>query len=80
MMVFESSDSIAAAMAKGMLEDAGIEFWTGGDEMRATLALDGVAFPAHRLFVLSDREVEARDLLAPLLAPIDPGPSEDSPR
>lgn len=70
-MVFESSDAITAAMAKGLLEDAGIPFWPGHDEMRAPLALDGVAFPAYRLFVLSDREAEARDLMAPLLSPIE---------
>jgi hypothetical protein len=58
--VFESTDPIAAAMAKGLLEEAGIPFWTAGDD---ALARQGVPFPLCRLLAPRSRETEARAAL-----------------
>jgi hypothetical protein len=67
--VFESNDTFALGLAKGSLEDAGIPFWTHGDETAARLALGPVLFPSCQFLVTSDREAEAREVLASLESP-----------
>jgi hypothetical protein len=64
--VFESNDRFALSLAKGSLEDAGIPFWTHGDESAAHLALSPVIFPSCQFLVPRHREAEARELLASL--------------
>ena len=69
MAVFESNDTFALGLAKGSLEDAGIPFWTQGDESAARLAFGPVLFPPCQFLVTSDREAEAREVLASLESP-----------
>ena len=73
-VVLETNDRIKVAMARGLLEDAGIPFFVLGQI--ATLVQDVDAF-LHKwvqLQVPRDREAEAKELLQPLLEP------EDSPQ
>jgi len=71
--VFESNDRFAVSLARGLLEDAGIPFWTLGDKMgdetAARLALGPILFPSCRFLVPGDREAEARELLEQLESP-----------
>lgn len=68
-VVAGTNDFIQLAMAKGLLEDAGIPFFVGG-HMDAEPAL----YKAVEIQVPRNREAEARDLLAPLLQPEDGPP------
>ena len=71
-VVLETNNRIQLAMAKGLLEDAGIPFFVSGQ--MATLVQDVDAFLHKRvqLQVPRNREVEARELLELLQ------PGEDS--
>jgi hypothetical protein len=68
--VFESNDRLAIALAKASLEDAGIPFWTHGDETgdetSARLVLGPIMFPVCRFLVPREHEAEARQLLETL--------------
>ena len=68
-VVLETNDQIQAAMARGLLEEAGIPFFVLGQI--ATLVQDVDAFLRKwvRLQVPRDREAEARQLLEPILEP-----------
>lgn len=68
-VVFESNDTFAIALAKGTLEHAGIPFWMQGDETGAKLVMGPIAFPVCRFLVPEDREAEARDLMENLNSP-----------
>lgn len=67
--VLVTQDSMQLAMAKGLLEDAGIPFYTRGQI--TTLVNDVDPFLNKHLPVLvpRDREAEARELLEVLLQP-----------
>ena len=62
-VVFESNDLLAIALAKGSLDDSGIPFWMEGDETAARLVLSPIRFSLCRFLVPNDREMEARGLL-----------------
>ena len=65
--VLETSDPVAIAAAKGLLEEAGIPYCVLGDEFGKRFApLGDFLHPWCRLQVGSDREVEARQILEPL--------------
>jgi hypothetical protein len=64
--VFDSNDGFALSLARGSLEDAGIPFWTHGDESAARLAFSPVLFPSCQFLVTRDREAAAREVLASL--------------
>jgi hypothetical protein len=68
-LVFESNDLYAIALAKGLFDDSGIPFWMEGDETAARLVLSPIRFPSCRFLVPKDREMEARELLEPLEHP-----------
>ena len=73
-IILETNDRIQLAMATGLLEDAGIPFFSLGQIATLVSDVDGFLRKWIRLQVPRDREVEARELLETLLQP------EDSPQ
>ena len=71
--IFESNDRSVIAMARGVLEDAGIPFWMQEDETAARLVLGPIMFPSCQFLVPKSRGLECRDLLGPLLHSGIPG-------
>ena len=66
-VVLESNDAIQVAMAKGLLEEAGIPFFVLGQIARLVSDVDGFLHKWVRLQVPRDREVEAREILEGML-------------
>jgi hypothetical protein len=67
--VLETNNRIQLAMAKGLLEDAGIPLFMNGQIATLVQEVDGFL---HKLVILQvprDREDEARDLLEQLVQP-----------
>ena len=79
-VVLETTDRVLLAMAKGLLEDAGIPFFVLGQIATLVQDVDGFLNKWMRLQVPRDREAEARELLAELLEPetLPPGEGEDA--
>jgi hypothetical protein len=73
-VVLETNVGIQLAMAKGLLEDAGIPFFVLGQIATLVQDVDPFLRKWVRLQVPRDREAEARELLEQLLQP------EDSPQ
>jgi hypothetical protein len=67
--VMETNDGIHLAMAKGLLEDAGIPFFVLGQITTLVTDVDGFLHKWVRVQVPRDREVEARELLEALEHP-----------
>jgi hypothetical protein len=67
--VLETRDAIQLAMAKGLLEDAGIPFLLLGQITRLVNDVDPFIQKHVRVQVPRDREAEARELLEMLLNP-----------
>jgi hypothetical protein len=78
-VVLETSDSIQLALAKGLLEDAGIPFFLLGQIATLVQDVDGFLHKWIRVQVPRDREAEARELLETLLQPdtSSPGTGEE---
>jgi hypothetical protein len=74
-VVLETDDPFALAFAKGALDEAGIPFSVLNEISKLVNDIDPMLRKWVRLQVASDRESEARDLLAALLQP-EPGASE----
>ena len=74
-MVLETNDGIQLAMAKGLLEDAGIPFFVLGQITTLVTDVDGFLRKWVRVQVSRDREAEARGLLETLLQPDTSPPS-----
>jgi hypothetical protein len=68
-VVLETNDAIQLAMAKGLLEDAGIPFFVLGQIATLVQDVDAFLHKWVRVQVPRDRETEARQLLEPLLKP-----------
>ena len=64
-VVLETNDRIQLALAKGLLEDAGIPFFVLGQIVTLIQDLDPFLHKWVRVQVPRDREVEARELLEP---------------
>ncbi len=62
-VVLESNDRLQIAMAKGLLEEAGIPFFVLGQITTLVNEVDGFLRKWVRLQVPRDREAEARELL-----------------
>lgn len=73
-MVLETNVGIQVAMARGLLEDAGIPFFILGQIATLVQDVDPFLNKWVRLQVPRDREAEARELLQLILEP------EDSPQ
>ena len=69
MVVLETNDGIRLAMAKGLLEDAGIPFFALGQITTLVTDVDGFLRKWVRVQVPRDREAEARELLEELEQP-----------
>ena len=69
-VVLETNDGIRLAMAKGLLEDAGIPFFVLGQITTLVTDVDGFLRKWVRVQVPSDREAEARELLEELDQPV----------
>ncbi|MGA2595252.1 MAG: DUF2007 domain-containing protein [Bryobacteraceae bacterium] len=68
-VVLETNDGIQLAMAKGLLEDAGIPFFLLGQIATLVSDVDGFLHKWVRVQVPCDREAEARELLETVLQP-----------
>jgi len=62
-VVLETNDGIQLAMAKGLLEDAGLPFFVLGQITTLVTDVDGFLRKWVRVQVPRDREAEARELL-----------------
>jgi hypothetical protein len=77
-VVLETNDRVQLAMARGLLEDAGIPFFGLGSITTLVNDVDPFLYKRVRIQVPRDREAEARELLAELEAEtIPPGADED---
>jgi hypothetical protein len=65
-VVLETNDQIQLAMAKGLLEDAGIRFFIQGQLATLYPGVDGFLRKWVRLQVPEDRVAEAQELLEQL--------------
>lgn len=68
-VVLETNDQIQAAMAKGLLMDAGIPVFIQGQIATLYQSLDGFLHKWLRLHVPEDRAAEAQEVLAPVQNP-----------
>lgn len=68
-VALETNDQIQFAMAKGLLEDAGIPFFIQGQLATMYQGLDGFLRKWVRLQVPEDRAAEAQDVLEPVRTP-----------
>ncbi len=71
-VVLETNDRVQLAMAKGLLEDAGIPLYVLGQIATLIQDVDGFLRKWVRLQVPRDREAEARELLEQMLQPVPP--------
>ena len=68
-VVLETNNGIQLALARGLLRDAGIPFFVLGQIATLVTDVDPFLLKWVRLQAPKDREVEARELLEPLLKP-----------
>jgi hypothetical protein len=73
-VVLETNDRIQLALAKGLLQDAGIPFYILGQIATLIQDVDGFLHKWVRIQVPRDREEEARELLAEMVV-TEPGES-----
>ena len=66
-VVLETNDRIQLALAKGLLQDAGIPFYILGQIATLIQDVDGFLHKWVRIQVPRDREEEARELLAEMV-------------
>jgi len=71
-VVFETTDRVQLAMAKGLLESARIPFLAGGQIATLVQDVDGFLHKQVRLQVPNEHEEEALELLEQLRLPVDP--------
>lgn len=69
-VVMETSDRIQAAMARGLLEDAGIPLYISGEIATLIQDIDPFLHKRIRLHVPRSREAEARTILEPFHGPV----------
>lgn len=68
-VVLETNDQIQLALAKGLLESAGIPLFIQGQLATLYQGVDGFLRKWIRLQVPEDRAAEAQELLEPVLKP-----------
>jgi hypothetical protein len=71
-VVLETNDRVLLAMAKGLLEDAGIPVYVLGQIATLITDIDGFLHKWVRLQVPSGRASEAREILEQLSQPVSP--------
>ena len=79
-VVMETNNRIETALAKGLLEEAGIPFFVLGQIATLVQDVDGFLHKWVRVQVPRDREADARELLQELVEPATSpqGDGEDS--
>jgi hypothetical protein len=68
-VVLDTCDSLALGLAKGLLEEAGIPFFVLNEVSRLVNDIDPMLRKWVRVQVASDREAEAREILASISQP-----------
>jgi hypothetical protein len=68
-VVLETDEPFALALAKGLLEEAGIPFMVRNEITRLVNDIDPMLRKWFKIQVASDREEEARELLSTLHEP-----------
>ena len=76
-VILESNDRVQLAMARGLLEDAGIPFYGIGQITTLVNDVDGLVRKWVRIQVPRDREAEARELLEQLSVPVPDEPDTE---
>jgi len=69
-VVLETNDEMQLALAKGLLEEAGIPYFVLGQIATLVQGVDPFLHKWERIQVPGDREAEAREILASLVQPI----------
>lgn len=69
-IVLETDDPVQLALAKGLLDDAGIPFFVLGDIATLVNSVDGFLHKWVRIQVPRDREAEAKQLLEQMPEPV----------
>jgi hypothetical protein len=69
-VVLETNEPLAFALAKGSLEEAGIPFSAHNEIATLVTDIDPMLRKWVWIKVPRDREAEARELLAPLFSPV----------
>jgi hypothetical protein len=72
-VVLETNDRVKAAMARGVLDEAGIPYFVLGQIANLVNDVDGLVRKWVRFQVARDREAEARELLEQMLQPVAEG-------
>ena len=78
-VVLETCDAFALALAKGLLEEAGIPFFVLNELSTLVNDIDPMLRKWVRVQVASDREAEAREILARISQPEPGGVDTDEP-
>ena len=79
-VVLDANDPVQLALAKGLLDDAGIPYFVLGRITTLVNDVDPLLRKWLRVQVPRDREAEAREVLEPLLSPETiPPEAEDEP-
>ncbi len=73
--ILQTNDPVQLAMAKGLLEEAGIPFFVLGQIATLVQDVDGFLHKWVRIQVPRDRETQARDLIESLIESV---PIEDA--
>jgi len=76
-VVLESNDGVQMGLAKGMLDEVGIPYYVLGQITRLISDVDPFLKKWVRLQVPRDREMEAREILQPVLEPEPIGPADE---
>ena len=71
-VVVETTDRVQFAMAKGLIEDAGIPLFVDGAIGTLVQDIDGFLHKRLRLQVPDNREADARQVLRQLVRPVPP--------
>ena len=69
-VVLETDDRVKAALAKGVLDEAGIPYFVLGQIATLVTDVDPFTHKLARIQVARDREAEARELLEQVLQPV----------
>ena len=77
MVVLETNDGFALALAKDLLQEAGIPYFVLNQITTLVNDVDPMLRKWVRIQVARDREAEARELVASLLQPQPDGPNAD---
>jgi hypothetical protein len=72
-VVLETNDHVKAAIAKGVLDEAGIPYFVLGQIAMLVNDVDGLLGKWVRIQVARDREAEAKELLEQMLQPVAEG-------